>query len=88
MKKTWIAAGILLLYALLTVSLTLCTVHLYNLLGETDSVFRVAEPWIKLFVSGFPIMQGFAVISVLAFFGIRGVFLTELNTRQTKGASV
>ena len=88
MKKTWIAAGILLLYGLLTALLAFIAAHLYYELGETDTIFRDAEPWIKMFVSGFPMMQTFAVLTALAFFGIRGMLLSDRNAQRTKGGSV
>ena len=87
MKKTWIAAGILLLYGLLTSCLTLIIAYSYIKLGEVDPIFSDAEPLIRLFISGFPLMKGYAIFFALAQIGINRVYQPAMNAQQMKGVS-
>ena len=87
MKKTWIAAGILLLYGLLTSGLTMIIAYSYIKLGEADPIFSDAEPWIRLFISGFPMMKGYVIFLVLALVGINRVYQPAMNAQQMKGGS-
>ena len=84
MKKAWIATGILLLYALVISFMTFMVVYLYNQLAD-DSIFGDAAPWIKLFVSGFPMLEGFAVFTALASIGIKRVYMSEMHAQRING---
>ena len=88
MKQSWIAAGILLLYGLLTALLAFITAHLYCQLSEADTVFRDAEPWIRLFACGFPMLLPFAALTAITLFSLKGILLSERNAQLTKGVSV
>ena len=60
-------------YIVLTAVLAGSVVNFYFLLSEEESVFKDAEPWIKIIVGGFPQFTWFIVISVLAAIALRKV---------------
>ena len=77
----------MLLYGLLTSCLTLIIAYSYIQLGKADPIFSDADPWIRLFISSFPMMKGYVILSVLALFGINRVYQSEMNAQQMKGVS-
>ena len=73
---------IISVYGILAGLLAASIVYSYIMIGEKDTIFKDAEPWIKLIVAGFPQMLIIAKLTLIAAFGVMKVNSADNGQRM------